>query len=141
MIEGDIKSALTKVMRDRMRGFEITRLENTARSGDPDMLVTGCGWTSWWEVKHGDPDWKFVKQQAVAAWKYAHTGYCRYIIYRETAEHDLPHVLIAHPNDLIDIRTGARRDNWKHLPSMEGFNHQAVAAYIYSVHMKWILKH
>jgi len=141
MIESDLKGPLCQTMRERMRGFEITRLENTAHSGDPDILVTGCGWTSLWEVKYADPDFKLDKRQAVVVRKLAMAGYARYIIYRETANHELPHTIIAHPDDIFDIRTGERRDNWKRLPSIDGFNHVRVAAHIYSVHMKWILRH
>lgn len=137
MNEGQIKSRLMTHLRATLLGFVVERHEEISKHGWPDISVTGCGWTSLWEVKYLHPSFEAEKIQTVKMWKLAQAGFARYILYRELAER---HVVIAHPQDVFDIRTGA----YKQIPEawwVPGFNHTVVANFILNVHQAHRIVH
>jgi hypothetical protein len=130
--EADLKSALVSMLRQSLPGWVIVRHEDTTRAGIPDISVTGCGWTSWWEVKHANPYLKRDLRQEKSLWEFANAGYARYIIYEGDFER---RTIIAHPNVLFDHVNGRPMDGWKTAPlSFSGHDHRAITRHIATVH-------
>lgn len=118
--ESTLKGQLMDRLR-RYRGVLALRLEDTATSGIPDIVVTARGRTTWWEAKYGDPSFDWGGIQHLTIRQLAEFGFARYIIYRETADQKNRVVSIAKPDDIEFM------ERWH---TVEGFNHDWVVEYI-----------
>jgi hypothetical protein len=101
--ESELRSRFMKVMRSDWPGAIAIRHEDVRTVGIPDLSVTYAGMTSWWEFKHGTPDFSSPGLQAHTCQRLASNGYCRYVIFHE-AEDLKPGIFIVHPRYI---------DNWK----------------------------
>lgn len=139
MTEADLKSALVGTMRQLLAGFEIHRHEDRSMSGLPDITVTGYGWTTWWEAKHGTPDFKVPGVQGVVVGKLGAAGYARYILFLE--DERIRRVIIAHPDDVFDRKLGKRSYEWRKVvpvttsPLGTAFSYTSIARHIRDVHV------
>jgi hypothetical protein len=83
MNESTLKTTQVRVLRDVAKASEFTfiRHEDKFISGVPDLSVTGCGWTSWWEFKYANPTFDSTGAQDLMLAKLAMTGTAFYVIY------------------------------------------------------------
>jgi len=123
MTETILKSQLMKVIRDTLKGFVSFRLEETVRSGVPDIVLVGCGFTSWWEVKFADPDFTTTGIQELTMLRLSVAGIANYIIYSQVF--DVQRTYIVHPKDFACWQTR----EWK-----KGFDHRWVAEQMRKCH-------
>ena len=135
MNEGVPKSRLVARMNEVLPHFEILRHEDQMRHGIPDISVTGLGWTTWWEVKYANPGFESEKIQDVTMWKLARAGYARYIIFYEPHPNDRK-VCIAHPNEVLDIKTGKKILTWQRRVVAEKFDYTVIAQFVARIHLK-----
>lgn len=84
----------------------IIRHEDVRTGGIPDMSVTLYGKTTWWEAKHGTPDFESPGNQELMMMRLAAAGYARYIIWWESASGIGKRTLIVHPREVHE------RKNW-----------------------------
>jgi len=99
------------------------RHEDVRSIGIPDISLTGHKFQSWWETKHATPDFYSFGLQELTCKRLAQVGYCRYIIYFETAAGCK--TLIVHPKHLTDLTPEAEAS---------GHDHRFVAEFMKSVH-------
>jgi hypothetical protein len=125
MNEATLKNQLVKKLRELMPGFVILRHEDRHTAGIPDISVTGCGRTSWWEVKHANPDWKSRGIQELTCMRLAAAGICFYITYEDKT--GVKRTIISTPREAA--ATGGLEGEWT-----RGFDHRFVATFIMKVH-------
>lgn len=123
--ETPLKAALMKVMRTELPRFVVMRHEDRWTSGIPDFSVDGAGRTSWYEVKHADPEFDSEGIQELTCLRLAVASYCRYVIYYENKDGAEKRTMIVHPKHLHALIPEA---------SVPGYSHAFVAAYIRRVH-------
>lgn len=122
MIEGAIKTKLTKQLRQALPlpQWVVLRHEDQYRFGIPDYSITGCGWTSWWEVKYVTTN-RTLRSKGIQqrlANQLNNAGYCRYIVYCDMRSAGyaitLPSISIVCPYDIVTWRhsTEARWEGW-----------------------------
>ncbi len=92
--------------------------------GIPDMSVTDLGYTSWWEIKHANPDFESKGVQELTALRLATAGSCYYVIY---AEKPTKCVLIVHPKNISDWMTAFTA-------ATHEFDHKWVVDFITKMH-------
>jgi len=103
--EAELRSRFMKTMRSDWPGAIALRHEDVRTVGIPDLSVTYGGSTSWWEFKHGTPDFQSMELQAHTCRRLAANGFCRYIIFREDDELE-PAIFIVHPRDIDAWKDG-----------------------------------
>ena len=103
--EGELKSELFKLMNGIYPGFIVHQI---ATAGFPDRAVTGRGKTTFWEFKHGTPEFDSIGLQELSCTRLAFVSFCRYVIWQETATEQ--RTLIVHPRDVKE------RTSWKVVP-------------------------
>ena len=122
--ESTLKAAIMKRLR-AYKGVVVFRLEDTATSGIPDIVVTAGGKTTWWEVKFGNPNWESKGIQETTMLALEANGFARYIIYRQTADRLIGNVSIVRPS-LLHVM-----ERWE---TVEKFNHDWVVQQILGAH-------
>jgi hypothetical protein len=108
-----------------LAGFIVLRHEDKSTYGVPDMSVTGCGKTSWWEIKFANPDFNSRGIQDLTLRRLGNVGLARYIVYEVTKEKER-FVHIVYPRDLADWRISGEM--------FEGFDHLWVIEKIRELH-------
>jgi len=122
--ENALKGALIKHLRAAFPYFVILPHQDGYTAGIPDISISGNGRTSWWECKHGTPEFKSTGIQELTCLRLARNSYCRYIIWKEKGEDK--ETLIVHPLFL------KMADPEVHSP---GFDHHFVERFIRRVHV------
>ena len=123
--EGELKAVVMAKLR-QYRGILAMRIEDTSRSGIPDIYVAGGRKSSWWEVKLGRPSFETKEiQRLTCAELDLYAGHCRFVIYRMNPEATVKQVSIARPRDLHNM------DKWE---TVGGFNHDWVVEHILGAH-------
>lgn len=126
------ESTMKGYLMDRLRkyrGVVPFRIEDTATSGIPDMVVIARGRTTWWEVKYGDPSYEWGGLQHLQMRQIEQAGFSRYIIYRQTADGENKNVSIVHPEEMTMM------DRWE---TVSEFNHDWVVEWILRQHKTWV---
>jgi hypothetical protein len=121
--ESGLKSALMKVVKQRLLTLVALRHEDVRTAGIPDLSLTGFGHTTWWEFKHGTPDFTSSGIQELTMLRLAAVGYARYVIWEEGR--GIKRTMIVHPKHLSDLVATA----W-----CTGFNHQWIVEQMRIVH-------
>ena len=78
--EGALKSLFTAEMKRQLPYFYMLQ-HSTA--GAPDRSITGAGHTSFWEFKHGVPDFLSPGDQELMCCRLDMANHCRYVIWQE----------------------------------------------------------
>ena len=123
--ESPLKSKLMEHIKLHMKDFVAMRHEDIRTSGIPDLSLTGYGKTTWWEVKHGTPNFDSRGIQELTMLRLAGAGYARYLIYIEDADGNNKRTLIVHPKHIGDMEAEA----W-----CIGHNHRWVIEFFRKVH-------
>ena len=113
---------LTKV-RLALPKFVVIGHQEYRQSGVPDVSITGYGHTTWWEFKHGTPDFDSTGIQNLTMRRLDAAGFARYVIYQETETQR--RTMIVEPRYLDSLDTKV----W-----CAGFDHQFVIDFIKRVH-------
>lgn len=116
------KANLMLEIRNQLPKFVSFRLEDKMTKGIPDIVITGRGKTTWWEAKHGTPDFDSYGLQELTMLRLAGAGVAYYIIWLEK---EGKQTLIVHPRNIQSL-----------IPEISwvGFNHKAVVEYIRAIH-------
>jgi len=101
--ESELKSKLLEKFRVMMPGFVQMSHEDFRQVGHPDWSVTGFARTSWWEFKHGTPNFESHGRQELTMLRLAAAGYSRYVIWHENADSTNKRTLIVHPTKIKDL--------------------------------------
>lgn len=122
--ESGLKSALMKQVKLQLPGFVALRHEDVRTAGIPDLSLTGNGRTTWWEFKHGDPDFASTGIQELTMLRLSVAGFARYVVWEE--KEDVRRTLVLRPKNLTDL-----------IPEWwcSGFDHGAVVDYMKLVHL------
>lgn len=123
--ESKHKAALMLEIRKQFPQWVSFRHEDTMTGGIPDISLTGRGKTTWWEAKHGTPNFDSDDLQELTALRLAGSGFCRYIIWKEQEYREGRMTLIVHPKN---IKTLIPEACWL------GFNHLEVVEYMRKIH-------
>jgi hypothetical protein len=126
--ESTLKAKCLKEAQEHLKGFVIFQHQEVRRIGVPDVSITGLSKTSWWEFKHGTPDFDSTGLQELTMLRLAGAGFARYIIYLEDKDGESKRILIVHPKEFKDLIPEA---------SCVGFNHRWVAEYIRKIHFTY----
>jgi hypothetical protein len=131
--EAELKAAFTQEMAKQLPTY-LMLLQATA--GAADRAIVGCSKTTWWEFKHGTPNFELPSNQALMCARLAFQGYCRYVVWEENKK-GLKRTLIVHPRQMIT--EGANgvayiSSGYLYEAMCIGFNHRWLCNYIRSVH-------
>lgn len=128
--EAELKSALKQAFKRYLPSFVIQSHEDVRTAAHPDWSITGCGWSSWWEFKHGTPRFEGTGLQELQCLRLATAGFCRYVIWQETAAGHDQRTLIVHPVEVHE------RVGWtlKAEAATRGFDHRWLVEQIRLVH-------
>jgi hypothetical protein len=119
---------LLKTYRTESPGSVVIKHADRFTFGVPDMTVTENWMTSWWEVKHADPDFESQGIQELMALRLYTAGRnCHYIIYDENPKS----VLIVRPPDIKDWKT-------KSIAETLGHDHKWVVNFIKDYHETFV---
>jgi len=125
--EGELKSAFGTELK-RLPGFYMFQI---ATAGWPDRGIVGAGRTTFWEFKHGTPDFDSPGNQELTCQRLAlHGGWCRYVVWQENAKGVGQRTLIVHPREV------AGRSNWNLQPESwcVGYDHRWLVNKIREAH-------
>lgn len=125
--EAELKSAFSQTLRRRLPTFYTLLL---ASAGAPDRAIIGAGKTSWLEFKHATPSFRSPGLQELTCMRLAIAGYCRYVIWYETAKGNGQRTMIVHPKVVHE------RTSWQLTPEAwtMGFDHEWLVEQIRKVH-------
>jgi len=123
--EAALKSRLVQTIKLRLPSFVLFRHEDVRTAGIPDISLTGNKFDSWWECKHGTPNFPSTHLQELRMKQLAVQGFARYVIWMEEADGSLKRTLIVEPKHLYDLT-----------PEYEcnGFSIEFVVEYMKQVH-------
>lgn len=83
MTEHSLVESLVGYLRKRFPSYVIWKINDRFTHGIPDIIVSGNGRTSHWEVKHADPDFQSDGIQELTMKRLAHTGVpAHYLIFQ-----------------------------------------------------------
>lgn len=133
MNESTLKGALMRTLRATLKEFVFIRHEDKFLVGIPDLSVTGCGWTSWWEIKYANPNCESTSVQDVMLGKLAKSGFARYIIYMEVIGQR--RIFVLKPTVYRAWKRGDKIELSECCETViEGFNHKELMHYISQIH-------
>ena len=121
--ESSLKSGLMKELKAHLPGFVALRHEDMRSAGIPDLSLTGCARTTWWEFKYGMPSFKGSGIQELTMLRLAAAGYARYVVWEE--KRDVKRTLIVHPKQVGTMDAEA----W-----CTGFDHRFVVEFMKKAH-------
>lgn len=121
--ESSLKSALMEQIKLQLPRFVALRHEDVRTAGIPDLSLTGMGRTSWWEFKHGTPDFDSTGIQELTMLRLAGSGFARYVIWQE--RNGILRTLVVHPKHVDDLMAEE---------SCIGFDHRFLVGYMKQVH-------
>lgn len=121
--ESGLRSALMREVKLVLPGFTALRHEDVRTSGIPDLSLTGLKRTTWWEFKHGTPDFDSTDIQELTMLRLAAAGYARYVIWHE--KRGIKRTLVVHPKHLGDLTP----EVW-----CVGFDHRFIVEFMRSAH-------
>lgn len=127
--EAELKSTLFDRLRQQLPTFYSFQI---ATAGWPDRGIVGCGRTTFWEFKHGTPDFDSPGIQELTCQRIAVASHCRYVIWQENSKGTGARTLIVHPREV------AGRASWNIQPEAwcTGYNHDWLVKYIRKVHAR-----
>lgn len=96
-LEAELKAAAMRELERQCPNY-IVLLQQTA--GAPDRAIVGAGRTSFWEFKHATPDFASPGIQELFCNRLAVQGYCRYVIWQESAAGTGKRTMIVHPREV-----------------------------------------
>ena len=125
MTEAVLKAALVKLARESLLRFVVQRHEDRITHGTPDMSIDGNKIGSWWEIKHGTPEFKSrgIQELTMSRLEIANNAF--YIVYWEKGS--LRRTYIVEPKFI-----GNEVSLWNHYTV--GFDHRWVIEFIKEVH-------
>jgi len=125
MNEAFVKANLTTYLRANLLRAVILRHEDRSTYGIPDLSVTMCGSTSWWEVKFANPDCRSRGAQDLTMRRLGNVGKAYYLIFEiDKTKEKRMHIVT--PNDYV---------KWEQSGDMMiGFDHAWVTDFIKAVH-------
>lgn len=105
--ESYLKSKLGERIKIDLPSFVWLRHEDVRNSGYPDGSLSGFGRTSWWEFKHGDPNFDSTGIQELTMLRLSTKSFAAwYVIWLENASGNAKQTRIVHPKDFKDYLTG-----------------------------------
>lgn len=122
--EGELKSAFSKEFKKQLPHFLV--LFHSSRAA-PDRSITGGGRTSFFEFKHGTPNFETHGDQLLMCRRLAAHGFCRYVIWEE--KDGVKRTLVIHPERIHDGTMVS--EDW-----CGGFDHKWLTSYIKKIHSK-----
>lgn len=109
--ESALKSALMAEIKAHLPGFVAQRHEDVRTSGTPDLSLTGRARTSWWEFKHGTPDFESHGIQELTMLRLAASSFhARYVVWEE--RRGVKRTLVVHPKHIECEDLGAVAEAW-----------------------------
>ena len=99
--ESALKSAFMKEIKASLPGFVALRHEDVRTAGIPDLSLTGCGKTSWWEFKHSVNGFDSTGIQELTMLRLSAAGFARYVIFED--KRGIKRTLVLHPKHLSDL--------------------------------------
>lgn len=124
--ESGLKSALVREIHRQLPQFVVLRHEEVRLGGVPDLSLSGNNKTSWWEAKHGTPNFQSKKLQEITLRRLDDTSYARYIIWMEAADGSNKRTYIVQPRYL---KNTSEWRVWCH-----GYDHVFVVGFMKAVH-------
>ena len=123
--EAELRSLFTKELKQQLPQFIVLLHYSNAA---PDRSITGNGITSFYEFKHGTPDFKSPDDQEIMCSRIAAQGYCRYVIWQD--RDNTKRTLIVTPAEVKN------RKGWTLIPeaSCIGFDMEWLVCYIRGIH-------
>lgn len=110
--------------------------QDIRKSGNPDLILSGDGKMSQWEIKHATPRFLCPEIQRWTCSRIAKSAYCRYVIFVEgfwpNDDHLRKETWIVHPDRLAECK--GRLTNVRPEIMYPGYNHLAVVLHMQSVH-------
>ena len=126
--EASLKSNFFAALRKRCPSFYVLRHATRAA---PDWSITGAGRTTFWEFKHGTPDFDSPGDQELMCMRLAVAGYSRYVIWSESVRGVGQRTLIVHPRAVHERREKAMiAEAW-----CVGFDHNFVVDFVLKTHV------
>lgn len=131
--ENELKIPVRNLLAVMAPGYLVFNHQDVRESGHPDWSISGDGKTTWWEFKHGVPDFDPHGLQLLTCQRLARASFCRYIIWQEGADGGNPRTLIVHPDE---VRRARREKSWDLRAEQEarGFGPNFIVCYILGVH-------
>lgn len=117
--EGKLKSAFGAELKKQLPNFLSLMF---ATRGAADRVIVGNGISTFWEFKHGTPDFDTPGDQLLMCMRLNVQGRCRFVIWEEQESGVGKRTMIVKPRDIYD----ARRNGTKFVPESwtTGFNHR-----------------
>lgn len=122
--EAELKSALFAELERQLPRF-YTLLYATAAA--PDRSIVGGGRQTNWEFKHCTPSFVSHGNQELMCMRLAEAGYCRYVMWWESATGVGQRTMVVHPRAVHD--RSLVPEAWA-----AGFDHQWLVKFIKQVH-------
>jgi len=120
MTENKLLAPCLKLMRTELNDFVILKHADGYTSGVPDVSVSGRGFTTWWEFKHGPAiKWENALQKRTCQKLAALGTACFVVLYEESAY--TRRTVILSPDD-VEVAATA------------GFDHQFIVNFVRTIH-------
>jgi len=132
MTEATLKSALVRELHARLPAYVVIRHEDKFTHGVPDLSITGCGHTSWWEAKYANPSLDLSGIQNLMMLRLETRGCARFIFFYDGALGQRTYVI--RPTWLIDRATGLAKPEWNIWPYAAGFAYGMLCEEVQRVH-------
>lgn len=97
--EGKFKQALRDRIKVALPAFYVLSHVD-ATNGIPDLSISGNGTTTWWEFKHGTPDFTSRGVQVMTCRKLAAASFCRFVVFWENGAGE-KRTYILHPSQVV----------------------------------------
>jgi len=125
--ESKLKSQFTEELK---RQLPLFIMQYFLSSGSPDRSITGAGYTTHWEFKHGTPDFESKGDQELMCARLAIQGHCRYVVWQENAHGFGQRTMILRPLQVIE------RVGWNFTPEAwcVGFDHKWLVEQVRKAH-------
>jgi hypothetical protein len=127
--EGKLKSAFGAELKKQLPNFLTLMFATRAAS---DRLIVGNGVSTFWEFKHGTPDFDVPGDQLLMCMRLDVQGRCRFVIWEEQATGIGKRTMIVKPREVYEARKAGRQP----LPEIwtTGFNHKWLVDHIKTLH-------
>ena len=127
--EGELKSAVMEELKRQLPNFLVLQI---ATAGAADRAIVGAGRTTFWEFKHGTPNFESLGLQQLMCMRLDAQCYCRYVIWEENKFGQCKRTIIVHPKY---ISTFGKADSVSILEAWcVGFDHRWLVEQIKQAH-------
>jgi hypothetical protein len=123
--EAELQSMFISDSKKALPEFIVIPHRNPSEAGTPDLSITGCGRTSWWELKVARPSIRSRGVQDIMLARLHTRGLARYLIFSE--QDNLKQTHMVTPERVAD-------GTWREF-GVPGWNFGAVFDYIRSLHV------